>query len=223
MIGRAELLARLEQTAEKGEISTGLEMLSAYVGAEHHLLVRYDVFAEDGYDYVVTSNWPFDLVRSLGAALTRHQAKRNEVERCMAAMEPEFLRAPAGCAFPVHLSRSYCVLPFNTGSARLALALLFREDIVIARDRLHDVALIVAYHTARFAKAVYVPESVLDLTEREIECLNWIAEGKTSDEISMIIGISRNTVNNYITSIMRKTATKTRSEAIAYAVRNSLI
>ena len=63
----------------------------------------------------------------------------------------------------------------------------------------------------------------MDLTEREIECLYWIAEGKTSDEIAVILGISRNTINNYITSVMRKTATKTRSEAIAWAVRNSLV
>ncbi len=44
-----------------------------------------------------------------------------------------------------------------------------------------------------------------------------------SDEIATILGISRNTINNYITSVMRKTATKTRSEAIAYAVRNNLV
>ncbi len=62
-----------------------------------------------------------------------------------------------------------------------------------------------------------------DLTERELECLYWIAEGKTSEEIALILGISRNTINNYITSVMRKTATKTRSEAIAYAVRNNLV
>ena len=38
-----------------------------------------------------------------------------------------------------------------------------------------------------------------------------------------IIGISKNTINNYITSVMRKTATRTRSEAIAYAVRHNLV
>ena len=66
-------------------------------------------------------------------------------------------------------------------------------------------------------------ERDFELTERELECLFWIAEGKTSDEIAMILGISRNTINNYITSVMRKTATKTRSEAIAFAVRNNLV
>lgn len=77
----------------------------------------------------------------------------------------------------------------------------------------------VSFGIASEAKAV----RDIDLTERELECLFWIAEGKTSDEIAMILGISRNTINNYITSVMRKTATKTRSEAIAYAVRNNLV
>ncbi|MBC7284386.1 helix-turn-helix transcriptional regulator, partial [Hoeflea sp.] len=45
----------------------------------------------------------------------------------------------------------------------------------------------------------------------------------TSDEIALIIGISRNTVNNYITSIMNKTGAKTRSEAVAFAVRQRII
>ena len=33
-------------------------------------------------------------------------------------------------------------------------------------------------------------ERDFELTERELECLYWIAEGKTSDEIAMILGIS---------------------------------
>lgn len=223
MIGRGELLEKLEKSADRGDIAGGLQLLSAYVGAEHYLLVRYDVFSEDGYDYVVSSNWPFDLVRSFGAGVTRRQSKRNEVDRCMSALEPEFARVAGVPSFPPHLSRTYCLLPFNAGQARLMLAFLFRDGVVLAHERLDEAALVAAYFAARFDQAVYVPESVLDLTDREVECLNWIAEGKTSEEISMIIGISRNTVNNYITSIMRKTATKTRSETIAYAVRNSLI
>jgi LuxR family transcriptional regulator, regulator of acetate metabolism len=223
MFSRANLLSKLEGCAARQDLAEGLGLMASFVGAESHMLARYDVFAEEGFDYVITSNWPFDVVRSLGRHLTRRQAKRNEVDRCMSAMLPEFFHVPATASFPAELNRMYCVIPFDTGHARLALAFLFRKDIVLAQDRLHDVALIAAYYSGHFEQAVFVPDVVLDLTEREIECLGWIAEGKTSDEISMIIGISRNTVNNYITSIMRKTTTKTRSEAIAYAVRNSLI
>ena len=101
--------------------------------------------------------------------------------------------------------------------------LLFQEGIILSQERLREVGLFSAYGAsfaeARDAKA----ERDFELTERELECLFWIAEGKTSDEIAVILGISRNTINNYITSVMRKTATKTRSEAIAYAVRNNLV
>ena len=47
--------------------------------------------------------------------------------------------------------------------------------------------------------------------------------GAFEGEIALIIGISRNTVNNYITSIMNKTGAKTRSEAVAFAVRQRII
>lgn len=223
MIDRAELLRRLEAAVPGGDIAPGLELLSAFVGADHYFLARSDVFSEDAYGHVVSSDWPFDLVRSLGAEVVRLQAKRNAIERCMAAIEPRFSNVGAAIRMPAHLASQYCAIPFTSGQAQLLLVFLFRRDIVVGRERMHDAALIAAYYAGRFSQAVYVPDNLLDLTEREIECLNWIAEGKTSDEISVIIGISRNTVNNYITSIMRKTTTKTRSEAIAYAVRNSLI
>lgn len=223
MIDRSQLLEKLERGVGAGNLSIGLELLSAYVGAEHYLLSRYDVFSEDAYAFVISSDWPFDLVRSFGAALTRRYSKRNEVDRCMEAYEPQFASCPGDLRLPAHLSEAYCSIPFNAGQARLLLTFLMRADVIVARDRMHDVALMASYYCSRFEHAAYAPENVLDLTEREIECLNWIAEGKTSDEMSVIIGISRNTVNNYITSIMRKTATKTRSEAIAFAVRNSLI
>ncbi len=104
----------------------------------------------------------------------------------------------------------------------MIVSLLFREGIVLSQERLGDAGLMTAYLVDQPPGHAPV-ERPLDLTDREIECLAWIAEGKTSDEVSMIIGISRNTVNNYITSIMRKTATRTRSETIALAVRNRLI
>ena len=172
--------------------------------------------------HVVASDWPFDLVRSLGVRLMRDQGKLNELERCLTTLQPALETCGSDIRMVDGLSRRYCVVPFNSGSARMILALLFREGIVLSQERLGDAALMAAYlinsppdHAAA--------ERLLDLTEREIECLAWIAEGKTSDEVSMIIGISRNTVNNYITSIMRKTSTRTRSETIALAVRNRLI
>ena len=100
---------------------------------------------------------------------------------------------------------------------------MFAEGVLPAEDRLREVGMLAGYFASFGIVEGTKTERDIDLTERELECLFWIAEGKTSDEMAMILGISRNTINNYITSVMRKTATKTRSEAIAYAVRNNLV
>ena len=106
---------------------------------------------------------------------------------------------------------------------RRARLLLFPEHFILSQSKLRDVGLMTAYFASVVCSGTARNERESDLTEREVECLYWIAEGKTSDEIAVILGISRNTINNYITSVMRKTATKTRSEAIAWAVRNNLV
>jgi len=62
-----------------------------------------------------------------------------------------------------------------------------------------------------------------DLTEREKECLSWIANGKTSWEISQILKISENTVSYHIRNSINKMEVANRSQAVAKAVTDSLI
>jgi DNA-binding CsgD family transcriptional regulator len=62
-----------------------------------------------------------------------------------------------------------------------------------------------------------------DLTEREIDCLNWTAEGKTSAEISEILGLSEHTVNHYLNRATRKLDTVNRTQAVAKAIRTGII
>ncbi|MFJ2986760.1 autoinducer binding domain-containing protein [Collimonas sp. NPDC087041] len=50
----------------------------------------------------------------------------------------------------------------------------------------------------------YLPEAVTQLTAREIEVLRWTADGKTSGEISRIMGISDRTVNFHISNTLKK-------------------
>ena len=111
------------------------------------------------------------------------------------------------------------VAVLDVGTSKIA-CLILRFD---GPERLREVGLLTAYALSLSTNKSHKTDRDFELTDRELECLFWIAEGKTSDEIATILGISRNTINNYITSVMRKTATKTRSEAIAYAVRNNLV
>ena len=61
------------------------------------------------------------------------------------------------------------------------------------------------------------------LSERERECLYWVSEGKTADEVSLILNVSSNTVNSYVAHAIHKLAAKNRAMAIATAIRNGLI
>ena len=61
------------------------------------------------------------------------------------------------------------------------------------------------------------------LSLREIECLKWIAAGKTAYEISVITGISDRTVEHYIASSMRKLNATNRAQAVAEALRFRVI
>lgn len=61
------------------------------------------------------------------------------------------------------------------------------------------------------------------LTERELEVLTWVGEGKTSAEIASILGIARNTVRNQMQNTLIKLRVNTRSQAVAKAIKKGLI
>tara|TARA_R110002020_G_scaffold65144_2_gene172186 strand:- start:7146 stop:7817 length:672 start_codon:yes stop_codon:yes gene_type:complete len=223
MIARGAFIQDLESKQSCGQITGGMDLVCAYAGARCYLLARTDLFLDRHHDFIVTSNWPFDLVRTFGATLVDSQARTSEIRRCLQTFEPSFQDIDRSVGLPEEFSQRVCLIPYNAGHARMVLALLFAKDAFLSHDRLRDVALAAAYFTSRFPEVVSTNDTLSDLTDREVECLSWIGEGKTSDEIALIIGISRNTVNNYITSIMNKTGAKTRSEAVAFAVRQRII
>lgn len=61
------------------------------------------------------------------------------------------------------------------------------------------------------------------LTTREKEVLNWISQGKSSWDISVILGISEKTVNFHVGSLMQKLDAVSRSHAVAIAFQLGLL
>ncbi|MET3587582.1 DNA-binding CsgD family transcriptional regulator [Pseudorhizobium tarimense] len=220
---REQLVRHLALAAAANNVPAALRLLAEYVGAAHFLFARCDLIQEQGLDFIVSSDWPFDLVRRIGSELASNYAKSTELEKCLSLLTPNFSLLPDDVLVPEQISRQYCSLTVCIGRTRYTLLLLFVEGIILSQDRLREVGLLATYLAGFKQTPDARAERDFELTERELECLFWIAEGKTSDEIAVILGISRNTINNYITSVMRKTGTKTRSEAIAYAVRNNLV
>lgn len=220
---RYQVISLMAAMAERSEIVPALELLMSYAGASHFLLAREDQMKEAGLNFIISSDWPFDLVRRMANDLFMSSSRISELEKCLSLLKPRILSFPDGTAIPYGVDRQYCSLSVCVGRIRYVLLVMFEENAVPSDDRLREIALLAGYFASTGICGEARETRDIDLTERELECLFWIAEGKTSDEMAMILGISRNTINNYITSVMRKTATKTRSEAIAYAVRNNLV
>ena len=61
------------------------------------------------------------------------------------------------------------------------------------------------------------------LTDRELEVLRLVAQGKSNREIAGELYISENTVKNHVRNILEKLHLHTRMEAVMYAVREKLL
>jgi NarL family two-component system response regulator YdfI len=65
--------------------------------------------------------------------------------------------------------------------------------------------------------------SDINLTERELEVLRWVAQGQRSKEIAIALGISERTVKAHLASIYNKLGVDSRAAAIAVAGRKGLL
>jgi DNA-binding CsgD family transcriptional regulator len=61
------------------------------------------------------------------------------------------------------------------------------------------------------------------LTARQIECLRWTARGKSSWDISQILGISPRTVDEHLDNACRRLGVKRRSQAAVEAAKAGLL
>ena len=103
-------------------------------------------------------------------------------------------------------------LPSNNYAARAAVAALLR----LAQQ---------AQNEARSLVETFQPQENSDhpFSPREHEVLTLAAGGLTNKEIAYRLGISERTVQFHINSIFNKTATNSRTEAVALALRNGWI
>jgi DNA-binding CsgD family transcriptional regulator len=63
----------------------------------------------------------------------------------------------------------------------------------------------------------------LVVSARELDCLRWVAAGKSAWEASVILGISERTVRFHLNSAREKLNCTTTTQAVAKAVSQQLI
>jgi DNA-binding CsgD family transcriptional regulator len=120
----------------------------------------------------------------------------------------------SGVSFPVH----------GAGGAWGMLSLSCEQDLENSRVRLersmpyNQLLSGYVFEAATRAAVPKRPAEGQELTGREMECIAWCAEGKTSWEISKILGISERTVFFHIQNASRKLGASNRIQAVTLAM-----
>ena len=96
------------------------------------------------------------------------------------------------------------------------------DDYVTKPIDFDVLAAIVAGRLAGVARTSLWPKAV-DLNDREVEVLTWVARGKTSVEIAQILGLTKRTIDFHIDNARGKLGAATRSEAVIKATTGRLI
>jgi DNA-binding CsgD family transcriptional regulator len=93
------------------------------------------------------------------------------------------------------------------------------------RSRLREMRIIADFFHQRVLGESLGPDAAMKpaLTEREVECLRWCAEGKTYDDIGMLLGITARTVRFFLENARHKLDSLNTTHAVAAAMLRGII
>ena len=118
-------------------------------------------------------------------------------------------------------------IPFHGPNSSVTSLVLLSSSPFIPEDRLdltvRDVYPLWISLGHRIPQLCDDPPVNIQLSGREIECLSWVAAGKTSWEISRIVGISQRTVEFHIRNCARKLGCTSRSQTVSRATSFGLL
>lgn len=73
------------------------------------------------------------------------------------------------------------------------------------------------------AMGMTIEDITTPLTSKEVQILNYIAEGNTNKRIASLLGIGEQTIKNHVSAILRKLNANDRAHAVFLALRNGWI
>jgi len=77
--------------------------------------------------------------------------------------------------------------------------------------------------SAKIGRASAEREIINPLTQRERQCLAWISDGKTMQDIAQLLGVSSRGVKFHLDNARRNLAALTLPHAVALAFRQGLL
>jgi len=86
-----------------------------------------------------------------------------------------------------------------------------------------EMLVLIIRHRLTLARELTPAKPNFALTERETEILTWIARGKSSSAIAIILGVTERTVQFHVNNVIQKTGTATRAQAAAQCAQLGII
>ncbi|MEO9340720.1 LuxR C-terminal-related transcriptional regulator [Mesorhizobium sp. SB112] len=218
------------QLTSRGDLTSFFMQLAERIGADSYMLVAM-VHDQDKTDArIIASNWVYDAIelagRDLITILAQSQfafAPGTIAQSLHTARAPEFLDGQKAKLLDIMGHSEIYSLRLNVGRQPLYVLFSADEEGAIETALLAMVQLQCCYALSQISGMLTAAALEDPLSDRERECLFWVSEGKTTDDVSVILGVSANTVNAYITSVIRKLSATNRAMAIATAIRNGII
>jgi DNA-binding NarL/FixJ family response regulator len=174
---------------------TGAEALHAY--REHHpdaVLMDYALPDASGTD--VTAQLREHDPEACVLLVTGHEGTQRVISEAL----------EAGCAGFVSKERSVADLA-NAIRAAVRGAAVFPADLLASLTR----------------RSAPKPKGPEELTAREREVLDLLAQGRSTDEIQQQLFLSQHTVRNHVRSVLNKLHARSKLEAVVIAANSGLI
>jgi LuxR family transcriptional regulator, quorum-sensing system regulator CinR len=165
--------------------------------------VDVDPVVREGFQRLIPFDWSEIQITTAEEIAFIHDALAHEV-------------GPNGFSIPVQSKQGHRgLVSISSSSSREAWTVFLesnRDVLIEIANRLHQ----------RVVREVF-GQSHLHLTTRELECLRWVASGKSTNDIAAILNISPHTARDYLKSSRHKLDCVTSAQAINKAVKLGLL
>lgn len=119
--------------------------------------------------------------------------------------------------------RSAITIPIHTATGRHYGILITLKTHDLAQLPIDNIRNSLDQVFEKFDSLIISPQQMPVISPRELEVIKWSAEGKTSIETAVILGLSEHTINSYTTKILQKLQVVNRAQMVAKAIRMGLI
>ncbi len=217
---------RTDRIASSGLRELGVLMrgFSRRIGADAYLLFEHR--PQTGSVGLIACDWPFDMIAEIGSDGLDRLARAGIAcapgdAAGIVALDAASIPADISAAARDSGYASVICQSLPVGDALFVAVYCAGDGTALCTEEaeLAQMRAIYAISQRLAAKA----EIASPLSVREKECLSWVAEGKTTEEVAMILGVSANTINAYIAKAIQKVAATNRAMAIATAIRAGMI